>query len=167
VLEDFTGAQLGTRVRAIDGCSAPNWAIPLSDLARAFARFGTGKNLDADRAQACRRIAQACWAHPDLVAGPNRMDTRMMQALPRKVLIKTGAEGVYCGAFTELGLGFALKIDDGAKRAAEGVAARLVTSLYPAALAVGPDPILKNWRGLEVGAVRSSAVLQDLLAKLH
>ena len=38
--------------------------------------------------------------------------------LPGKVLIKSGAEGVHCGAFPALGLGFALKIDDGGKRAA-------------------------------------------------
>jgi L-asparaginase II len=167
VLEDFSGARLANHLRGIDGCSVPNWALPLTDLAHAFARFATGVGLTQNRARACRHIAQACWAHPDLVAGPNRMDTRMMQALTDKVLIKTGAEGVYCGALAELGLGFALKIDDGAKRAAEAVAARLITCFYPAASAFGPDPILKNWRGLEVGEVRASAALAAMLAKLH
>jgi L-asparaginase II len=167
VLEDFCSARLANDVRGVDGCSVPNWALPLKQLAHAFARFATGAGLTASRARASGLIAQACWAHPDLVAGPNRMDTRMMQALPEKVLMKTGAEGVYCGAFAELGLGFALKIDDGAKRAAEAVATRLISCFYPAAAALGPDPILKNWRGSEVGEVRASAALAAMLAKLH
>ena len=123
VLEELTGCRLGPEVRGIDGCSVPNWAMPLSGLAQAFARLATGEGMDAARA---RRLAgaspQACWAHPDLVAGPGRLDTLVMQRLPGQVLMKSGAEGVYCGAFPERGLGFALKIDDGAKRAAEAVA---------------------------------------------
>ena len=68
-----------------------------------------------------------------LVAGPGRLDSMVMQALPGKVLIKSGAEGVHCGAFPALGLGFALKIDDGGKRAAELVATSLVRRVYPEA----------------------------------
>jgi L-asparaginase II len=166
-LEDISGARLDDHVRGIDGCSVPNWAMPLADLARAFARFATGEGLMGDRAQACRRIARACWEHPDLVAGPHRMDTRMMQALPHQVLIKTGAEGVYCGALPEKGLGFALKITDGAKRAAEAVAARFIAHHYPAASAFAPDPVLKNWRGLAVGEVRASEALRAMLAALR
>ena len=61
-----------------------------------------------------------------------------MQRLPRKVLIKSGAEGVCCGAFPERGLGFALKIDDGGKRAADAVAAALIARLYPDARGARP-----------------------------
>jgi L-asparaginase II len=89
-----------------------------------------------------------------------------MRELPRQVFMKTGAEGVYCGAFPELGLGFALKVEDGARRAAAGAAMAIVEQLYPAARGLMPVGAIKTWHGQEVGAVRSSALFEDALAKL-
>ena len=166
VLEDLTGCQLGPDVRGIDGCSVPNWAIPLGGLAQAFARFATGERVGAGRAAACRRIAEACWAHPDLVAGPGRLDSAVMARLPRVVLMKSGAEGVYCGALPERGLGFALKIDDGAKRAAEAAVMAVISRLCPAAAQLGPTPSLTNWRGAEVGRIRATSALERALDAL-
>jgi L-asparaginase II len=105
----------------------PNWAMPLAGLARAFARLATGEGLAPERADACRRIRKACWAHPELVAGQGQLVTLIMQRLPGQVLVKSGAEGVYCGAFPAQGLGFALKIDDGAKRAAEAAVVQVIS----------------------------------------
>jgi L-asparaginase II len=166
VLEEETGCRLGADVRSIDGCSVPNWAIPLSGLAQAFARFVTGEGLGAGRAEASRRIAEACWAHPDLVAGPGRLVTLVMARLPGKVLLKSGAEGVYCGALPEHGLGFALKIDDGAQRAAEAAAVELISRLYPVARQAGPAQSLINWRGVEVGRMRAASALESALVAL-
>jgi L-asparaginase II len=165
-LEEISGVPLGADVQGVDGCTVPNWAMPLSVLARTFARFGTGEGLSAERRQALKRILSACWEHPELVAGRGRADTVVMRALPRQVFMKTGAEGVYCGAFPELGVGFALKIDDGAKRAAAGTAMALVERLYPAARGLMPYGPIKTWWGVEVGAIRSSEILQDALASL-
>jgi L-asparaginase II len=153
-------------VCGIDGCSVPNWAIPPAALARAFARFVTGEGLPSERARLCARILAACTAYPDLVAGPGRFDTIAMQRLPGKVLVKTGAEGVYCGALPEQGLGFALKIEDGAKRASEAVAAQLIAHFFPEARYLTPDATLRNWRGLDVGRVRATPELQAMLAAL-
>jgi L-asparaginase II len=161
VLEDLTGCPLGPDVRGIDGCSVPNWAMPLRGLAQAYARFATGEGTGGVRAQACRRIAEACWAHPDLVAGPGRLDTRVMSRLPGGVLLKSGAEGVYCGALPEHGLGFAIKIDDGAKRAAEAAVMRVIVHFYPAAQEVHSTSLV-NWQGLEVGAIRTTSALEAL-----
>lgn len=80
--------------------------------------------------------------------------------------MKGGAEGAYCGALPEPGLGFAIKIDDGAKRGAEAVVAELIARFHPDARAAGPDPRLRNWRGQEVGEVRPSAAFTALLASL-
>lgn len=165
-LAEITGLPLGADVRGIDGCSVPNWAMPLSVLARAFAKLVTGEGMPAERRAAVARILDACWEQPDMVAGKSRADTVVMRALPRQVYMKTGAEGVYCGAFPELGLGFALKIDDGAKRAAAGAAMALVERVYPAARGLMPVGAIKTWRGLEVGEVRSSALFEDSLASL-
>jgi len=165
-LADVSGLPLGSEVRGIDGCSVPNWAMPLSAMAQMFARLVTGAGLSPERRAAVARILDACWEYPDMVAGRNRADTVVMRALPRQVFMKTGAEGVYCGAFPELGLGFALKIDDGAKRAASGAAITLVERLYPAARGLMPVGALRTWRGKEVGEVRTSALFEDALAAL-
>lgn len=166
-MADISGLPLGDDVRGTDGCSVPNWAMPLSAMARMFARLGSGEGLQADRRAALSRILDACWQYPEMVAGRNRADTVVMRALPGKVFIKTGAEGVYCGAFPELGLGFALKIDDGAKRAASGAAMALVERLYPSARGLMPVGGIKTWHGVEVGEVRSSPFFEDALAGLQ
>ena len=79
-----------------------------------------------------------------------------MARLPGQVLLKSGAEGVYCGALPDRGLGFALKIDDGAQRAAEAVAVQLIARFHPDAASLGPPAQLTNWRGVEVGQMRAS-----------
>jgi len=165
-LSEISGLPLGADVRGIDGCSVPNWAMPLSAMARTFARLVTGEGMTPERREAVARILNACWEYPDMVAGRNRADTVVMRALPRQVFMKTGAEGVYCGAFPELGLGFALKIEDGAKRAAAGAAMALVERLYPVARGLMPVGAIKTWHGVEVGEVRSSALFEDALAGL-
>lgn len=166
VLSDVSGIALGPDVQGIDGCSVPNWAMPLKVLATTFARLVTGEGLKPERAEAVRRILDACWANPDLVAGKGRADTVVMRALPGQIFMKTGAEGVYCGAFPEFGLGFALKIDDGAKRATAGATMALIERFLPAARGLMPLSAIKTWRGVEVGTIRSSGELEDALGSL-
>ena len=166
VLIDVSGVALGPEVQGFDGCSLPNWAMPLSALARMFARFATGNGLTPERRIAIERILAACWEHPELVAGKGCADTVVMREFPGQVFMKTGAEGVYCGAFPELGLGFALKIDDGTKRAAAGAAMALVERFYPTALGLMNRKSIRTWRGVEVGTIRTSAEFEDALGGL-
>lgn len=166
VMAELSGEPLGPEVTGTDGCSVPNWAMPLKTMARLFARLATGEGLKPVRRAAVARLLKACWECPELVAGKGRADTVVMRALPGQVFMKTGAEGVYCGAFPELGLGFALKIDDGAKRAAAGTAMALVERFYPAARGLMPYGPIRTWRGVEVGAVRSGAALEEALARV-
>ena len=168
-LEEMTGETFSSAHTGIDGCSIPTYAIPLSSMARGFARFGTGEKLDAIRAQAAARIRKAVAANPDMVAGVGRVDTVIMTALRERAFIKTGAEGVYCGALPELGLGFALKCDDGAGRASEVAMAAILAAFLPlsgmeqVAVANSVQPLLVNWNGIEVGRLRPSQVLQRAL----
>lgn len=118
-MESVTGARHGADNRGIDGCSIPTYAIPLRNLALGFARMTTGVGLPPVRAKAARRILAANMAEPFYVAGTDRLDTRLMQAADRRIMAKTGAEGVYCSAVPELGVGVAIKCDDGATRGAE------------------------------------------------
>ena len=161
-LAEATGARLDDGNCAIDGCSIPTYAIALKSLARGFARFGTGVGLSAGRAAAAARLRRAVAAHPFLVAGTGRFDTRLMTALGARVFSKTGAEGVFCVALPELGLGIAVKCDDGAGRAAEVATAALIARfLKPESEDFAPllRPELVNWNGIKVGELRPAAAL--------
>src|SRR3546814_12995543 len=88
-------------------------------MALAMARLGRPDDQPEARQSACARLRRAVAAHPFMVAGSRRFDTRVMEMTGEKALLKTVAEGVYCAAFPQLGLGVALKVDDGAGTAAE------------------------------------------------
>ena len=103
----------------IDGCSIPTYALPLPNLAMAFARFGSGEQLPDGWQHACHTLYQAMVSEPFYVAGTKRHCTQVMQAFGGQVACKTGAEGVFAAAIPSLGLGIALKALDGANRAAE------------------------------------------------
>ena len=125
-LEEMCGLDLGAAPRGIDGCGLPQIAIPLVALARAMARLGAPDALPPARAAACRRIAAAMTANPLMVSGTGRFCTRVMEIAAGKAVVKTGAEGMYMAAIPAKGLGIALKIEDGAARAAEIVTAALL-----------------------------------------
>lgn len=113
----------------IDGCAAPNFAVPLDAQARAFAKFAAPDALSPERASACRRIVRAMMAHPELVSGTGRSCAILMRSAKGHAAVKTGAEGFFAGMIPELGLGIAIKIDDGAGRAADAVIAALLDKL--------------------------------------
>ncbi|MEW6717684.1 MAG: asparaginase [Chloroflexota bacterium] len=71
----------------IDGCSAPNFAIPMYNAALAYAHLCDPSGLPPSRAEACRQIVSAMTNHPDMVGGPERFDTVAMQAASGKVII--------------------------------------------------------------------------------
>jgi L-asparaginase II len=164
-LEDLTGADFSAAAVGTDGCGIPTYAMPLRSIAQAFAKFGTGERLASERAEAARRLRQAVWSAPFQVAGSGRFDTEVMQSLPRRVFVKVGAEGVHAAAVPELGLGVAIKIDDGAQRASEAaiaaVLARLLRNDAEAAewLSGRAQRSIHNWAGVEVGAVRAVEAL--------
>jgi len=169
IISETCGVRLARGGMGVDGCSLPTWSMPLAALARGFARFGTGESLTPARAAAATRLKQACFAAPELVAGEGRFDTMAMRALAPELFVKGGAEAVHCAALPGLGLGIALKIDDGAKRGDEHALAELLAVLLPkagAALAEQLDGETVNWHGLSVGRIRASDGLRRALGSL-
>jgi len=161
-IEDLTGIDLGDDVCGTDGCSIPTYAAPLKSFAHGFAKLVSGEDVAPERAAAGRRLIEACMAAPWEMSGTGRACEKLMQAAPGRVFAKTGAEGVFCGALPDLGLGFALTIDDGGTRASEAlVAAVIARALHSddAALAGRFDTLasktLRNWEKITVGAVRA------------
>jgi L-asparaginase II len=165
VMAEVTGAEHSERNRATDGCSIPTYAVPLRNFAAGFARMASSSGLSADRASAAKRLFAACMTEPFYVAGTGRFDTVLMKAAPGRIFVKGGAEGVHCAAVPELGLGIALKCDDGQGRASEVAVAAVLIKLFAhdgavqAALADLVRPVLKNWNGIHVGGLRPMAAL--------
>lgn len=130
-----------------DGCGLPAICMPLQLLAQAFACYADTSNIggktktentsnrassdaqDAMRGAAMQQIIDSIRAHPNMLAGTGRCCTDVTRVCEGRVMIKTGAEGVYGGVIPHLGIGFALKIDDGAGRAANVALGALLTQL--------------------------------------
>ncbi len=160
MLSEMAEADLTRAPQGTDGCGIPVIGLPLSALALALARMADPKGLDENRREAANRILTAMMANPRLVAGPGRFDTVAMEACKGTFVVKSGAEGVYGAILPALGLGVALKIDDGAKRAAEVAMAAVLDHLgvlderaKKAMAAFLPAPVT-NAKGDAVGVIR-------------
>ena len=113
----------------IDGCSAPSFITTVHGMARAMANFAASEEGKNARHSACHRLWQAMMAHPDLVAGEGRACTELMRATSEPVALKTGAEGFFVAILPTCKMGIALKVTDGATRAAECTIAALLVRL--------------------------------------
>ncbi len=150
-----------------DGCGLPAVCMPLEHLARAFACYadtaGVGAKFGTARGAAVARILAALRAHPRMIAGTGRCCTDVLRETKGRVLIKTGAEGVYGGVIPHLGVGFALKIDDGASRAAEVALGALLKKLGALEAASAArlkghfEPAVVNSQGRVTGRIAPAA----------
>ncbi|HZX31275.1 MAG TPA: asparaginase [Rhodocyclaceae bacterium] len=129
----------------IDGCSAPNYALPLSRLAYGYARLAGGDSGPYGEAFAI--LLRAMTSHPEMVAGEGRGDTLLMAAAPGNWVAKGGAEGVQALGVRSRGLGIALKIADGSPRALQMAIASVIGQL---GLEPANSPILRQWRDGEI-----------------
>lgn len=146
---------------AVDGCGVATFALPLRNMAMAWARLemrdaGGEMRGDASRiSHPASRVVEAMLHHPELVAGEGRPCTEMMRAHPGRVVTKVGAEGVYSALLVHEGLGVALKVEDG-----HSLAAALAIATVLAELGLKPQPAsllkkpLTNSRGETVGEMR-------------
>jgi len=141
---------------AIDGCSAPNFALSLEGFARGLGGFAASGGTGGVRGDAMARLVSAMMAHPEYVAGEGHACTRLMRAMNGRAAIKTGAEGVFAAIVPEHRLGIAVKIEDGATRASEAVIATLLVGAgvldpnHPEARALMYGPI-RNRRDIVTG----------------
>lgn len=150
----FTGLAPDELEEGVDGCGVVSYALPLSAMARAWARLATSHDGGAAAVVAAMR------AHPDLVAGRGRLCTALMRRVPA-VIAKVGAEGVYGAALLDRGWGVALKVEDGSGRAA---IVALVAVLDQLGVNPRPSDVLPefaawpliNARGDEVGVIRAA-----------
>ncbi len=150
----------------VDGCAAPNFALPVSAMAKSFINLISPSKFPEPTQKACARIVSAMMKYPELVGGSERLDTKIMQAAPGRVISKVGADGVWlCGVLPceqwPSGLGIALKIADGDDyRGRPVVAVEMLRQLGVLTAddltEVSPMPV-KNRRGDIVGRVEADA----------
>jgi len=151
----------------IDGCSAPNYRVPLSSLAHFYARLAQGAR-DPEHGAGFAAIFDAMTGHPGLVSGEARPDLAYMTAAPGDWIAKAGADGVQVIASRSRGLGIAVKIADGSPRALNtamvGVLEALGMACDESRALTEPwrEPVIKNYKGLTVGSLRSVVQLSAL-----
>jgi L-asparaginase II len=145
--------------QAVDGCGLPTFAIALDAVAEGCARFAAAA---ADTTTAASTIFTAMVDHPEFVAGTDRLDTDLMRVAGKRLFAKVGAEGFYCAGVPSMQLGIALKVEDGAKRAAETALLAVLHSVEAMTsdeldrLERYAQPRILNTRQEVVGRVRTS-----------
>jgi len=153
-----TGVDEAALVTGIDGCSAPNYALPLSGLARAYAGLARPAGAGAD-AEALETMRGAMTRWPDYLSGPGRGDLVLARAGGGDWVAKVGAEGVQAIGIASAGLGIAIKVADGSGRALVPAALAVLDALglvdrdAREALAAQACPVLHNARGRAVGRI--------------
>jgi L-asparaginase II len=151
---EWTSSDPDTIPWAVDGCGVPVFALPLERMAVAYARLG------AATADGAARVLGAMRSRPFLIGGSDRFDTVLSESSCGRIVAKVGAEGVHSVAIPGMGLGFALKVEDGAQRAQFPAVIRLCQHL--GALPAELPPVLmdrlvvavRNTRNEIVGEVR-------------
>lgn len=147
----------------IDGCGVPVFRLPLISLAGAYARLAAPEKsgFAEEKVAAAKSLMAACLEHPEMIAGTDRLCTRVMQAAPGVVFAKTGAEGTYALALIKQGLGIGLQVEDGGMRALAPVVTELLHQMgvldhdtLEGALKDLHQPEFKNHRGEVVAQLR-------------
>jgi L-asparaginase II len=165
----------------IDGCTAPVFAVPLPKAAAAYARLCQPDDLPKNRAAACQQISTAMSSHPDMVAAPKRFDTDGMAAGKGAFISKVGAEGYRALGILpgkvpgiDSSIGITMKISDGDPNLRAGaLIAMNVLKVFGVldetqrlTLKAYDRRPVQNWRGKEVGEIRPTPELVQILAAL-
>ena len=162
----FSGVPESGLHAGIDGCSAPNYALPLVHLARSFAKLATSEGDDPQFGRAPARLRDAMVAHPEMVSGEGRSDLMLSQAGAGDWIAKIGAEGVQAIGVRSRGLGVAIKVADGSKRGLFPAVVAVLDQLglldpeRRARLSALREPTVFNVRGIATGVVRPVVLLE-------
>ena len=110
-------------IQASDDCGVPTYSMQLRQMAYLYAQLASGNSLDLER------IVRAMTNYPQMVAGKDRFDTELMLLTEGTIVSKSGAEGIQCIGRVGEGMGLAIKVADGAKRAKYAVAIHLLKQM--------------------------------------
>jgi L-asparaginase II len=162
----FSGVPTDDIGIGVDGCAAPNFALPLDAMAKSFLNLiSPPESFQKEVRAACVRLVGAMMGFPELIGGNERLDTILMQAAPGKLISKVGADGVWlCAVIPNerwpTGLAIAMKVEDGDDRRARPVVAVELLKKFGVLSnedlpELSPMPV-KNRRGDTVGRVEAA-----------
>ena len=144
----------------IDGCSAPNFSMPLYNLALGFKKLANVEGSSVQQKDAVATIKAAMIAYPEMVSGEKRLDLSVMRSFPRNVVCKIGAESLEGVGFADPSLGIAVKVHDGNQRALGAIVVEVMKQLGIIAnmsdfpyLKSEEEPPVKNNRGTTTGYI--------------
>jgi len=149
-------------VISIDGCSAPNFGMPISRMALAFQKLASARSIDEKDSKVMRRVRDAMMEYPEMFSGEGRFDLALMRSFPGNVVCKVGAEAMEGIGFVDPPIGIAVKIHDGNPRALYPVCIELLRQLgliddidkYEL-LKPFDNPEIRNYAGLLTGSVKA------------
>ncbi|MEW6050560.1 MAG: asparaginase [Candidatus Zixiibacteriota bacterium] len=151
----------------IDGCSAPNFSLPMNNLALGFRKLAHPNGCGTDIRKALDRIRNAMQEHPFMFSGDKRPDLVLMYSFPHRIVCKGGAEAVQAIGFSDPPLGIAIKIHDGNARALMAICVEVLKQLGIVAnmddfeyLIKYEQPEVRNNRGLLTGYIKTDFVLK-------
>ena len=149
----WSGVPADQIIRAVDGCGVVVFGLPLQAMARAYAAFGAAV---ARGEEIPTRVAHAIGTRPFLFGGTDRFDSLVVEETEGRVISKVGAEGVHTVVVFDLGLAFAVKVEDGATRAQYPAVLRMLE--YLGALPERMSPRLAEYARTRIRTTRGEVV---------
>ncbi len=143
----------------IDGCSAPNFGLPLRHTAVAFNKLAVADGGDTDINAGLKRVKAAMTEFPEIFSGEGRFDLALMRTFPGNVICKGGAEAIQGIGFAEPAIGIAVKIEDGNPRALYTVCIEVLKQLGLLKVEQAPqlqpfyNPEIRNYRNILTGRI--------------
>ena len=174
----WTGLDEAKIGQGVDGCGVVSYAMPLRNMALAYARLGAGfrvsgageskpNHLIPDTrhrlSEAAERVLRAVIADPFLIAGTGRLCTEVLSSSKGAVIAKVGADGVYCATLPSARLGLAMKVEDGDMDAARPALLAFLEILAPGAVRVADSfrsPQIRTTLGEDVGHLAARVSLE-------
>ena len=106
-----------------DDCGAPTLYLKLLEMSKLYSLLSSSDNAELEQ------ISRAMITNPIMVSDNNKFDTEIINASHGQVIGKGGAEGIQCLCKVNEGIGIALKVEDGSKRAKHAVSLHLLKQL--------------------------------------
>jgi len=181
----WTGVAESRVGQGVDGCGVVSYALPLRNMALAYARLGSRAAPDvgglsvvgggssptthnpqpttSSLSAAADRVVRSITGDPFLIAGTGRLCTEITAGSGGRVIAKIGADGVYCVAIPEARLGMSLKVEDGDVESARPALLAALEILAPGVVHVAESfraPAIRNTLGEEVGRLRTDLRLE-------
>jgi L-asparaginase II len=165
IISEATAQEVSSIVHGIDGCGVPTFYLPLRRMAMSYGRFSAWSKANGRRGKAVRRLIRAIREEPVLLDGTGGFGTDLVIVTRGRLIGKVGAEGLFCITVPDEGLGIAVKVEDGNRRAIYPATVELLKALHllgrreVEALSVHHTPVVTNHQGTTVGRLEPEVLL--------